>query len=122
MPNISLIQKNGEYKYPATITEAVVDLNKRKKLSTLLDELSDKDFKGKVNQSTDISGLHDYKQGWHWIVNTAGRYVGQDCEVGDMIYCIQDFNALYQISDFEVLQSNVTYITNEQIDELFQLT
>ena len=36
--------KNGEYKYPATITEAVVDLNKRKKLSSLLDELSDKDF------------------------------------------------------------------------------
>ena len=122
MPNISLIQKNGKYKYPATITEAVVDLNKRKKLSTLLDELSDKDFKGKVNQSTDISGLHDYKQGWHWIVNTAGRYVGKDCEVGDMIYCIQDFNALYQLSDFEVLQSNVTYITNEQIDQLFQLT
>lgn len=118
MPNISLIQKNGKYEYPATITEAVVDLNKRKKLSTILEDLSEKDFKGKVNQSTDISGLHDYKQGWHWIVNTAGRYVGKDCEVGDMIYCIQDFNALYQISDFEVLQSNVTYITNEQIDGL----
>lgn len=117
MPHIALIQKDNDYKYPATITEAVVDLSRQKKLSKVIDELSQKGFQGLINQ--DLSNLTNYKKGQYWIVSTEGQYVGQDCEVGDAICCISDYNAAYQTSDFCVIQGNLKYITEQDINNLF---
>lgn len=72
-------------------------------------------FKGTVNANTDISSLSDYKVGWYWVVATAGTYVGETCELGDMIYCISNRASAYSASDFNVVQRNVDmsqYLTN----------
>lgn len=87
-------------------------------------------FQGTVTKGTDISNLTNYKAGWYWIVQTAGTYVGQTCEVGDMIYCISNYNSAYSASDFSVVQKNVdmtlywakselTAISAAEIDTLF---
>ena len=78
-------------------------------------------FHGTVNAGTDISSLTDYKQGWYWVVATAGVYVGQDCEAGDMIFCVEDYSTAYKASDFNVVQTNlsITPITTAEIDALF---
>lgn len=119
MPNIAIIRSNNDIKYPATITDAVIHLNNQKDLKTIIEELYQGSFKGTVNEGSEISSLRDYKKGWYWLVNTEGRYVGQDCEAGDMIYCIKDFNVLYRITDFEVIQGNLKPIQREDIDNLF---
>jgi len=64
-------------------------------------------FQGVINSNTAISGLSSYTAGWYWVVGTAGTYVGQTCEVGDMIFC-KNSNTTYSASDFNVLQVNVT--------------
>lgn len=78
-------------------------------------------FQGAVDSNSEISGLSAYSKGYHWIVQTAGTYVGQVCEVGDMIYCIADKNSSYSASDFTVIQNNldISIITNAEIDALF---
>ena len=77
-------------------------------------------FQGAITSATAITGLSDYKKGWYWVVKTAGTYVGQACEVGDMIYCIADFDSAYQASDFSVIQTNldIQSITNAEIDAI----
>lgn len=64
-------------------------------------------FKGEVNSASDLSSLENYKAGWNWLVKTAGTYVGQMCEAGDMIYCISDFSSSYDAADFTVIQANI---------------
>lgn len=64
-------------------------------------------FQGVINSNTAISGLSSYTAGWYWVVGTAGTYVGQTCEVGDMIFC-KTSNTTYSVSDFNVVQVNVT--------------
>lgn len=77
-------------------------------------------FQGTVSAATDISSLTDYKTGWYWVVSTAGTYVGQVCEVGDMIFCVSDYNSSYSTSDFTVVQNNmdIASITNGEIDTI----
>lgn len=77
-------------------------------------------FQGAVDSNTTIQNS-SYAKGYHWIVQTAGTYVGQTCEVGDMIYCIADKDGSYSASDFTVIQNNldISIITNSQIDLLF---
>lgn len=74
-------------------------------------------FKGAVSAQSTISGSA-YKSGWYWVVDTAGTYVGQTCEVGDMIYAIADKGSSYSASDFAVVQANLSIvsITNAEID------
>lgn len=59
----------------------------------------------------------NYQAGWYWIIGTAGTYVGQVCEAGDMIFC-KAGGASYSASDFDVVQTNldITAITNAEID------
>lgn len=64
-------------------------------------------FQGVINSNTAISGLSSYTAGWYWVVGTAGTYVGQTCEVGDMIFC-KNSATTYSASDFNVVQVNVT--------------
>ena len=63
-------------------------------------------FQGTVDSATTITGSA-YKKGWYWVVNTAGTYVGQTCEVGDMIFAIADKGSAYKASDFSVVQNNM---------------
>lgn len=64
-------------------------------------------YKGTVNAATDISGLSTYTAGWYWFVATAGTYVGETCEVGDMIICNSNYSSSYKASDFNVIQTNI---------------
>ena len=75
-------------------------------------------FQGVVNTGSAISGLSDYSKGQYWVVGTAGSYVGQTCEVGDMIFCTSDYNSSYSTNDFTVIQTNLdlTAISNNEID------
>ena len=51
-------------------------------------------FKGTLGASNDgatVTSLpNTHKQGWTYKVVTAGTYAGQECEIGDTIYCITD--------------------------------
>ena len=60
-----------------------------------------------------------YKAGYYWVVGTAGTYVGQTCEAGDMIFAIADGTS-YSASNFDIVQTNldITSITNSEIDTI----
>ena len=65
-------------------------------------------FKGIVDATHDLPVEH--KQGWTYKVAAAGTYVGQVCEVGDTIYCVEDSSdgASAQVnSDWVVVQNNI---------------
>lgn len=63
-------------------------------------------YQGAVNSNTDISGLGSWTAGWYWVIATAGTYVGQQCEVGDMIFC-NTTSTTYAASNFNVVQTNI---------------
>ena len=63
-------------------------------------------FQGTVSAASTITGAA-YKKGWYWVVGTAGTYVGQVCEIGDMIFAIKDKGSAYAASDFSVVQNNM---------------
>ena len=63
-------------------------------------------FQGTVSAASTITGAA-YKKGWYWVVGTAGTYVGQVCETGDMIFAIKDKGSAYAASDFSVVQNNM---------------
>lgn len=76
-------------------------------------------FQGTVDDQATIQNSN-YKQGWYWVVSTAGTYVGQVCEAGDMIYAISAKGSTYSASDFNVVQANLSIvaITNAEIDTI----
>ena len=76
-------------------------------------------FQGTVNANTTISNSN-YKKGYYWIVATAGTYVGDTCEVGDMVFAIADKEASYSASDFSVVQTNINMValTSAEIDAI----
>lgn len=63
-------------------------------------------FQGTVSAASTITGAA-YKKGWYWVVGTAGTYVGQVCEAGDMIFAIKDKGSAYAAGDFSVVQNNM---------------
>ena len=62
----------------------------------------------------------NYKNGWYWVVTTAGTYAGETCEVGDVVWAKADKGSSYSASDFFVVQRNLDLasITNAQIDTI----
>lgn len=65
-------------------------------------------FQGVINSNTEIEDLDTYTKSMYWVVGTPGTYVGQTCENGDFIFCIQDMGSSgYQTSDFSVVQANI---------------
>lgn len=62
----------------------------------------------------------NYKKGYYWVVGTAGTYVTQTCEPGDMIFAVKDYASAYAASDFNVIQTNldITSIPNTDIDTI----
>ena len=75
-------------------------------------------FQKAVNSNSDISNLTSYKKGYYWVVATAGTYMGQSCEVGDMIFCVSDRATAYNVNDFNILQNNIVAISNSEIDTI----
>lgn len=63
-------------------------------------------FQGTVDAASTITGAN-YKKGWYWVVGTAGTYVGEICEAGDMIFAQVDKGSAYSASDFNVVQTNM---------------
>lgn len=61
---------------------------------------------GVVDSSTPLP-TSDYSVGETFRVAEAGTYVGQDCEVGDLIIVISDYADSQKDSDFLVVQANV---------------
>lgn len=65
-------------------------------------------FKGVVNSTTSLPTVA-YKAGWQYVVEEAGTYAGQYCEVGEFIICIRDYaSGSASNSDWVVLQVNIT--------------
>lgn len=59
-----------------------------------------------------VSGLEsvpqtDYKAGQSWRVTETGEYVGQNCEIGDLIICVSDYSDSFKDEDFIVVQANI---------------
>ena len=86
-------------------------------------------FMGTVSANSTLENAA-YAAGNYWVIDTAGTYAGQTCEVGDMIYAIADKGAAYSASDFSVVQTNIdtslfilaadlVCITTAEIDALF---
>lgn len=70
-------------------------------------------FKGVLGTGTGmISSLppnnidSSYKQGWTYKVGTAGTYAGQDCEIGDTIYCTADGTTANN-ANWTIIQTNI---------------
>ena len=75
-------------------------------------------FKGVVTTDTAISSLTSYDAGWYWVVGAAGTYVGQACEAGDFIFCVEEYASGYSADDFRVVQNNIEAMTNAEIDTI----
>lgn len=76
-------------------------------------------YQGTVLRNVEISVLTDYMTGWYWLVAAPGIFVGERCEIGDMIICIQDCAGAYNENDFSVVQNNSTALTNSEIESIF---
>lgn len=74
-------------------------------------------YKGAAAAEADISGTA-YRTGWYWVIGTAGTYFGQLCEVGDMVFCNADKGAAAKSSDFDVVQTNTTEMTVDEVDAI----
>lgn len=73
-------------------------------------------YKGVINEVADIPTTYDV--GWLYMIGTAGTYVGQVCEVGDlMIAVVERKGTGNQNSDWDVIQTNlngaITEITGD---------
>lgn len=75
-------------------------------------------FKGTVSSSTGNGTLKSwpptsYEKGDTYKVAEAGTYSGQDCEIGDMLIAINDYNATSASNvDWTAVQNNITVATN----------
>lgn len=63
-------------------------------------------FKGIVDGSHALP-VEGYHAGWTYKVTEAGTYIGQVCEIGDMIVCVSDFDTTAADVDWAVVQSNI---------------
>jgi hypothetical protein len=78
----------------------------KNKIDSVLDVADAMQFKGIVNSNSDLP-TEDYKAGWTYKVNTAGTYVGNKCEAGDLIICLTDFDTTPHDTDWGVVQGNI---------------
>lgn len=76
-------------------------------------------FKGMLANETALKAYGDFKAGWYWRVSTAGSFVGEYCQVGDMIYCITTHShtagSALTNANFSVVQTNVDFLTDTEI-------
>ncbi len=75
-------------------------------------------YKGAAAAYSEITET-SYKAGWCWIVSTAGEFAGQNCEVGDMVVANKAKGSSAADSDFDVIQSNMEYVTVDDVRSWF---
>lgn len=75
-------------------------------------------YKGAAAKYSDITST-SYKAGWCWIVSTAGTFAGQQCEAGDMVIANTAKGSVADDSHFDVIQSNVDYVTADDVKVWF---
>lgn len=74
-------------------------------------------FQGTVESNTTIQNA-SYVSGWYWVVKKAGTYVGQTCEIGDMVFAIANKGTAYSANDFSVVQNNIVEMTTDEVDAI----
>lgn len=74
-------------------------------------------YKGAVSSNDTISGS-DYKAGWYWVVATAGTYVGESCEAGDMIFARTNKSGTYSADHFDVVQNNIVELSAQDVEAI----
>ena len=63
---------------------------------------------GIVDDSENPLPSTDYKAGQMWRVAAQGTYVGESCEVGDLIICLKDYaSGTASNADFMIVQANI---------------
>lgn len=77
-------------------------------------------YQGAVSSNDTISGS-SYKAGWYWVVSKAGTYVGETCEVGDMIFANTDKGSAYSAAHFDVVQNNIVEMTASEVEAVCTL-
>ena len=88
---------------PSTVEAEIIKL--RQRLSGL--ESGGVAFKGAVTKSNPLPTVA-YKAGWQYVVQEAGTYAGDICEVGDFIICIKDYaSGSASDNDWAHLQVNI---------------
>lgn len=75
-------------------------------------------YKGAAAAYSEITAT-SYKAGWCWIVSTAGTFAGQNCEAGDMVVANKAKGSSAADSDFDVIQSNMDYVTVDDVRSWF---
>lgn len=75
-------------------------------------------YKGAASKESDISSTA-YKVGWYWVVKTAGTFMGEQCEAGDMVFCNTDKGAAFSAAHFDVVQANIGYVTVQDVKSWF---
>ena len=77
-------------------------------------------YQGGITPTT-YAALKSYKQGWYWVVTTAGTIAGESCEIGDMVFCNTDSASgatAPTASHFDVVQNNIDAIEISYIENL----
>lgn len=88
---------------PSTVEAEIVKI--RQRISGL--EAGGVAFKGAVTSSNPLPTVA-YKAGWQYVVQEAGTYAGDICEVGDFIICIKDYaSGSASDNDWAHLQVNI---------------
>lgn len=80
-------------------------------------------FQGTIAAESTLKALTSFTAGQYWLITAAGTYAGQACESGDQIYCITTHthtaDADLTNANFSVIQGNVDFLTNAEIQEIF---
>lgn len=99
----SQVSINNNEGSPSTVEAEIIDL--RAKVAEVLN--TGVAFKGAVTKSNPLPTVA-YKAGWQYVVQEAGTYAGDVCEVGDFIICIKDYaSGSASDDDWAQLQVNI---------------
>lgn len=99
----SQVSLNDSLGSPSTVQDEIIKI--RTTISTL--QGSSVSFKGAVTQSNPLPTVA-YKAGWQYVVQQAGTYAGDVCQVGDFIICIRDYaSGSASDDDWAQLQVNI---------------
>lgn len=61
----------------------------------------------------------DYKIGDYWTVGTAGTYCGKQCSVGDILYCIKNYDSEYKNGDFVTVEAGSEEVWDTTYNPIF---
>ena len=76
-------------------------------VNTLIGQLNN-GVPGIVDMSDNVLPATGYKAGQMWRVAEEGSYAGEECEIGDLIICLKDYEAESAgNTDFMVVQANI---------------